>query len=244
MPPPKRENLFLNLGFNLLLPVMLLNKGSKWLPNLDPAWIMVLALSFPVTYFIYDYIRRRKRNLLSILGATGVLLTGGISLMKLNPMVFAIKETLMPLLIGVFVVVSTKTKNPLIHALLYNPEIFDVKKIEDRLNTTEKQSAMSALMLRCTWIIAFSFLISAVLNFFITRMIVKTPPSIDQVAYNAEVGTQYWVSLVVISVCTLPISIYAMMHLFKGIEQHTGLTMEEVLHGSEKKKSAAGNSTE
>lgn len=237
MPPPaKRENLFMNLGFNLILPVLILNKGAKWLPSLDPALIMVLALAFPVGYFVYDYARRRKRNLLSILGATGVLLTGGISLMKLNPMVFAIKETLMPLLIGIFVVLSTKTKNPLIHALLYNPEIFDVEKIESHLDAPQKRTAMDQLMLKCTWIIAASFLVSAALNFFLTRMIVKTPPTLDQAAYNAEVGTQYWVSIVVITACTLPITLYAMLKLFKGIEQLTGLTMEEVLHAEQKKK--------
>lgn len=237
MPPPaKRENLFLNLGFNLVLPVLLLNKGADWLPSLDPALIMVIALAFPVGYFIYDYAKRRKRNMLSILGATGVLLTGGISLMKLNPMVFAIKETVMPLLIGVFVVLSTKTKNPLIHALLYNPEIFDVDKIETRLDTPDKESAMDQLMLKCTWIIAASFLVSAALNFFITRMIVTTPPTIDQAAYNAEVGTQYWVSMVVISLCTLPITFYAMVLLFKGIEKLTGLKMEEVVHAEQKKE--------
>ncbi|WP_309399891.1 VC0807 family protein [Cerasicoccus maritimus] len=235
-PPPQRENLFANLGFNLLLPVLILNKGSKWLPSLDPALIMVLALLFPVGYFIYDYQKRKKRNLLSILGAVGVLLTGGISLMKLDPMVFAIKETLMPLLIGIFVVASTKTKNPLIHALLYNPELFDTEKINSHLDTPAKQSTMDKLMLRSTWIIAASFLVSAALNFFLTRMIVKTDPLIDQAAYNAEVGTQYWVSIVVISACTLPISIYAMWTLFKGIEGLTGLKLEECMHAQENDK--------
>ncbi|WP_309385970.1 VC0807 family protein [Cerasicoccus frondis] len=233
---PQRENLFANLGFNLLLPVLILNKGSKWLPTVDPALIMLLALLFPVGYFVYDYQKRKKRNLISILGAVGVLLTGGISLMKLNPMVFAIKETLMPLLIGIAVVVSTKTKNPLIHALLYNPELFDTEKIDRQLDTPAKQSAMDKLMLQSTWIIAASFLVSAFLNFFLTRMIVKTDPRIDQAAYNAEVGTQYWVSIVVIGACTLPISIYAMWKLFKGIEGLTGLKLEECMHAPEAEK--------
>ena len=239
MPQPQRENLLANIGFNLILPVLILNKGSKWLPSLDPALIMVLALAFPVGYFIFDNQRRKKANLVSILGAVGVLLTGGISLMKLNPMVFAIKETLMPLLIGVAVVVSTKTKNPLIHALLYNPEIFDIDKIEKRLDTTEKKTAMQKLMLSCTWIIAASFLISAALNFFLTRIVVKTDPRIDQAAYNAEVGTQYWMSIVVIGACTLPITLYAMWKLFKGIEKLTGLKVEEVMHGAEQPKDKA-----
>lgn len=235
MPPPPRENLWLNLGFNLFLPVLLLNKGATLLPFLSPAGVLVVALIFPVGYFVYDYLKRRKRNLLSILGATGVLLTGGIGLLKLGPMVFAIKETAMPLLIGLAVVLSLKTKNPLIHALLYNPEIFDAEKIDARLDSPEKQAAFQGLMVQCTWIIAASFLVSAALNFFITRWIVRTDPNLDAAAFNAEIGTQYWVSLVVISVCTLPLSIYAMIKLFQGLERLTGLKMEEVLHESPKK---------
>jgi len=238
--PPKRENLFLNLGFNLILPVLLLNKGEAWIPALGPGGAMIVALAFPIGYFIYDLATRKKYNLISILGATGVLLTGGIGLLKLNPLVFAIKETVMPLLIGIAVVVSLKTRNPLVHALLYNPEIFDAEKIDKRLDTTEKRAAFDGLMKHCTWIIAASFLVSAVINFFLTRLIVQTNPRIDQSAFNAEVGTQYWVSLLVIGLCTLPLSFYALWKLFQGIEQLTGLKMEEVLH-EEKKRADSSN---
>ncbi|MGE9297076.1 MAG: VC0807 family protein [Puniceicoccales bacterium] len=236
MPPPaKRENLFLNLGFNLILPVLILNKGESWFPALGPAGAMIVALLFPIGYFIYDFIKRRKYNLLSMLGITGVLLTGSIGLLKLSPMVFAIKETAIPLLIGIAVVVSLKTKNPLIHALLYNPDIFDAEKIDARIDTPEKRQSFNELMKQCTWIIALSFLVSAVLNFFLTRLIVQTDPRIDQTAFNAEVGTQYWVSLLVIGACSLPLSFFALWKLFQGIEKLTGLTMEEVIHDDKKK---------
>ncbi|GHB95207.1 VC0807 family protein [Cerasicoccus arenae] len=237
MSQPPRENLFLNLGFNLLLPVMILNKGAKWLPFLSPTSVLLVALAFPVGYFLYDLKKRKKRNLISILGIVGVLLTGSIGLFKLPPIYFAIKETLMPLLIGIAVVVSLKTKNPLIHALLYNPDIFDAEKIDARIDTPAKKASFNDLMKLCTWIIALSFLVSAFLNFFITKMIVVTDPRVDQAAYNSEIGTQHWVGLIVISICTLPISFYAMWRLFKGIEQLTGLTMEEVIHADAKKDS-------
>jgi len=235
-PPPKRENLLANLGFNLVLPVLLLNRGENWFPALGPAGAMVVALVFPIGYFFYDLRTRQKVNLISILGVTGVLLTGSIGLLKLSPMVFAIKETAMPLLIGIAVVVSLKTKNPLVHALLYNPEIFDAEKIDARIDTPEKRSAFNELMKQCTWIIAASFLISAILNFFLTRLIVQTSPRVDQTAFNAEVATQYWVSLLVIGACTLPLSFFALYRLFQGIERLTGLKMDQVLHADKKSK--------
>ena len=81
----KKENTFLNLGFNLILPILLLNKGKQWFGSYLETYfenvavgVLLLAIAFPVGYFIYDYVKRSKYNLFSILGLISVLLTGGI----------------------------------------------------------------------------------------------------------------------------------------------------------------------
>lgn len=236
MSAPKRENMLLNLGFNLVIPILLLNKGEKWLPALSPGQVMALALLFPLGYFAYDWYTRRKFNFLSVIGALSVALTGGIGLLRMGPHVLAVKEAAMPLLLGCAVVASLRTRRPLVRALLYNPDIFDAEKVESHLDTPEKRSAFDRLLVLCTWIIAASFLVSAVLNYVLTRIIVTTDPHIDQAAFNAEVGTQYWVSFVVIGACTLPLTFFAMFKLFGGIRALTGLGMEEVLHQPESAK--------
>lgn len=244
MSAPKRENMLLNFGFNLILPILLLNKGEKWLPMLSPAAVMVIALLFPLGYFFYDWYTRRKINLLSIIGALSVALTGGIGLLRMSPQALAIKEAALPLLLGVAVVVSLKTRRPLVRALLYNPEIFNADKVEAHLDSPEKRSAFDRLLVYCTWVIAASFLVSATLNYILTRLIVTTDPRIDQAAFNAEVGTQYWVSFLVIAACTLPLTLFAMFKLFNGIKTLTGLNMEEVLHqgtAAQKTEPAAKN---
>lgn len=233
MSAPKRENMFLNLGFNLLLPIVLLNKGAKWLPMLSPGQVMVIALLFPLGYFAYDWYQRRKYNFLSIIGALSVALTGGIGLLKMGPHVFAIKEAVVPLLLGLAVVASLKTRRPLVRALLYNPDIFNSEKIESHLDDEAKRRAFERLLRLCTWIIAASFLVSAALNYILTRIIVTADPRAGeaaQAAFNAEIGTQYWVSFLVITACTLPLTIFAMVKLFGGIKRLTGLDMEAVLH--------------
>lgn len=236
MSAPKRENMFLNLAFNLIVPILLLNKGEKWLPSLSPGQVMTVALLFPLGYFAYDWYTRRKFNLLSVIGALSVGLTGGIGLLKMGPHVLAVKEAIIPLLLGVAVVASLKTRRPLVRALLYNPEIFNAEKIEGLLDTQEKRSGFDRLLVQCTWLIAASFLVSAVLNYVLTRIIVTTDPRIDaasQAAFNSEVGTQYWVSFIVIAACTLPLTFFALFKLFGGIKQLTGLGMEEVLQQPE-----------
>src|SRR5690625_3325418 len=90
-PPSKRENIFLNLALNLLVPVLLLKKGATWLPALSPVQVLLVALLFPTIYFIYDFYKRRKYNFISILGFASILLTGGIGLLQLNPIWVAVK---------------------------------------------------------------------------------------------------------------------------------------------------------
>lgn len=237
--PPVRENLLLNFGCNLILPVLLLIKGSSFLP-LPQQVIVLLALAFPVGYFIYDYRQRGTRNPISILGFCSVLLTGGIGLMKASPLVFAIKETTIPLLMGVFVIASLKLKRPFVSYFLSNPELINVTKLEDALDTPEKRVGLERLQVEASWIMAGSFLVSATLNFILARWLVTTDPRLsdaDYEAFTAQIGQMTWVSLLVITCATLPIMVWALIHLFKGIGKLTGLGLNDLMHdpGSEKR---------
>ncbi|MEM8550649.1 MAG: MFS transporter, partial [Verrucomicrobiota bacterium] len=57
-PAPQRENPWFNLIFNLAAPILLLTKGADWLPFLTPAQVLIIALLFPIGYFIYDLQKR------------------------------------------------------------------------------------------------------------------------------------------------------------------------------------------
>jgi len=243
----KRENPWYNLIFNIGAPILLLTKGADWLPFLSPQLVLVIALLFPIGYFIYDLNKRKKVNGISILGFISVLLTGGIGLLKLSPMVFAIKETALPLLIGLAVVASLKTKNPMIKMFLYNPSVMDVPKIDAHLDTPEKQQGFKRIIRNCTLIFASSFLVSAAVNFVVTRMIVHTDPrggAEAEAAFNAEIGTQTWVTWVVMTVLTLPLMVASMWYLFKGIKEVTGLGMDDVLIDAKKPEPKPAESTD
>ncbi len=233
----QRENPWYNLIFNIAAPILLLTKGADWLPFLTPQLVLIIALLFPIGYFIYDLQTRKKVNGISILGFISVLLTGGIGLLKLSPMVFALKETALPLLIGIAVVASLKTKNPMIKMFLYNPSVMDVPKVDAQLDSPEKRSAFDRVIRNCTLIFASSFLVSAVVNFFVTRMVVTTDPrggAEAEAAFNAEIGTQTWVTWIVMTILTLPLMIASMWYLFKGIKEVTGLGMDDVLVDAKK----------
>ena len=237
----KKENTFLNLGFNLILPILLLNKGKQWFGSyLEPYFdniafgVLLLAIAFPVGYFTYDYLKRSKYNLFSILGLISVLLTGGIGILKIPTEWFAVKEAAIPILLGFAVLISLKTPYPLIRSLLYNPELINVNKVHTALVTNDSVSAFDRLLVRCTWLLATSFLLSGILNYFLARWIVISPSGSD--AFNSEVSKMMAWSWPVIAIPSMAIMMLTLMQLLKGIKSMTGLELEAILHGAEPKE--------
>ena len=124
----------------------------------DPALLVLLiALAFPIGYFVYDYKQRKKYNFFSILGLLSVLLTGGIGILEIPTKWFAIKEAAIPLLLGLAVLISLKTRYPLIRTLLYNPEMIETEKVQAQLERTQQQAQFDSLLSRCTVLLSSSF---------------------------------------------------------------------------------------
>ncbi len=248
---PEPENLWLNLGFNLLVPILLLSKGKAWFGHLlEPYFenvavpILIIALAFPVGYFAYDYVKRRKYNLFSILGLISVLLTGGIGILEIPTPWFAVKEAAIPMILGLAVIVSLKTPYPLVRTLLFNREIMDVDKVQGRLDARGTVPDFDALLTRCTWLLAASFLLSATLNYVLASNIVVSPSGTD--AFNAEVSKMMAWSWPVIVIPSMVIMMVALWMLLGGIHKLTGLELDEVIRardghgtGSEKETERA-----
>ena len=125
MKTEQRENLFVNLIFNLGLPILILRKGDDWFGEILGAWmslssestevsscLLALAVFFPVSYGIYDFSNRKKYNFMSILGAISAFLTGGIGLIPGGTVhMFAIKEAALPGALAILTLFTLKTKN-------------------------------------------------------------------------------------------------------------------------------------
>src|SRR5690606_41414891 len=66
----------------------------------DLSLSIVFALAFPIGYGLWDLRQSGKINPFSVLGVVSVFLTGGISLLELDPQYIAIKEAAIPAIIG------------------------------------------------------------------------------------------------------------------------------------------------
>lgn len=225
--PPKRENLLLNLVFNIALPSLVLSKLST--PDrLGPVVGLVAALAFPLGYGAWDFAQRRQANFISIIGFASVLLTGGLGLLKIGGFWFAVKEAAVPLMIGLAVLFSMKTKRPLIRQLLLNEQVIDVRKVHAALVERRNEIAFNRLLVRASYLVVASFLVSAVLNFALARFLLKSPPGTPE--FNAELGQMNVWSWPVIVVPSTAMMMFALWRLLGGIKALTGLELEEVFH--------------
>ncbi len=232
-PSPKKESLLLNLVCNIVAPTLILSKLSGD-DRLGPQIALITALAFPLIYGIYDWIRRDYLNFISVIGFLGTLVRGSIGLLELDGIWVVVSETTMPILIGVMVLLSMRSKSPLVKTFIYNDQVIDVEKIEQELEARNNKPAFEKIFEQSTYILAFSFLISAILNFVIAKAIVTSPGGTE--AFNQQIAKMTWVSYIVITIPTLAISAYAMWKLFHGIKELTGISFMDAIHTHEEEK--------
>jgi len=238
----KKESLLLNLAFNLILPILLLRKGDGWFGSFLADWlaveaddskiagvILIVALSFPLGYGIRDFLVRQRFNVVSVLGFVSVLFTGGIGLLELSAHVFAIKEAALPAIIAVILICYRNHKNSLTRTFLYNPDVLRVELVEAVLEERGNLEKFDKLLAQCSWLLASSFLLSAVLNYILARAIVTTEPALNKTLYNEEVGEMMGWSFPVIAVPCMLITIFVLWRLFAGIRHLSGLNPEDLV---------------
>jgi len=234
MPPSaKRENLLVNLLFNIAIPSLILAKASTP-ERLGPVAGLIVALAFPLSYGIWDFVQRKQTNFISVIGFASVLLTGGLGLMKVDNFWFAVKEAAMPSIIGIAVWASMFTKRPLVRQFLFNDQVMDVAKIESELDKVDRRPDFDRLLSSSTYLLVLSFAVSAVLNFVLARWLLTSPSGSSE--FNAQLGKMNALSWPVIVIPTMIITVFALWRLISGIKKMTGLGLEEMMHTQPEKK--------
>lgn len=211
----------------IILPTLILKKLSGD-DQLGSTMSLVLALSLPLGFAIYKFYQERRLGFVPILGFISILLTGLVGLLKLDPQYIAIKEAAIPAIIGIVTLVSLKTPFPLVKTFLYNDMIMQTDKIQSTLTAKNNESAFEKVLANATYLLAFSFLISSILNYVLAKWIVTAPAGTAE--FNDQLGTMTLLSYPIIVIPSLIIMIFAMYYLFKNIGKLTGLKFEEILN--------------
>ena len=229
---PKQAGFFSNLLFNILIPVFILSKFSGE-NALGPAWGVVVALAFPIGYGLWEMRLTGKVNGFSVLGVVSVVLTGGISLLQLDPQYIAIKEAAIPGIIGLAVIISQKTKRSLVKLMVFNDKIIQIDKVDQALQQQGTVKAFEQSMTTVTYLVASSFFLSSLLNYLLAKIVLQSPPGTTEFA--EELGKMTALSYPVIVIPSMVVLMGALWFLFKRLAKLTQLPLEELLVDNAKK---------
>jgi hypothetical protein len=246
--PKNKENPILSLFCNILIPVIILKNGNKWINKIlikyhGEEWayqnstivdissiVFFIALIFPVIYFFYDLLNRKNINLISILGFINILLTGGIGIFGarfgLSKNWFILKEGMLPILIGLMLIIMSKFRQSSFKNILLNKVLFDNDKISISIKE-DMRYEFEYIVRKAGYHLIAGFFISSIIQFGLAFLIVVSNPG--ESSFNKEVSTMTWVSYVAVLLPTMLIVGKGYLGLISGIEKITGLKKEEFL---------------
>ncbi|MDQ3656946.1 MAG: MFS transporter [Chloroflexota bacterium] len=229
----------INLVITIILPVVILTRFSGE-DSLGPDRALALALALPIGYAIVELIRTRHISASPIIGVVSVLLTGGFRLLDIPPEWFAVKEAAIPAILALAILISAWIGKPL--ARIFLNQILDRERIDTALaehGTAHEYEQRTSL---ATYLLAGAFVLSAILNFVLARIVVTSDPGTD--AFNSELGRMTALSYPVITIPVMIMLFITILYVFNTVGKLTGLEMEDIMKQKPKPKKGARSATD
>jgi hypothetical protein len=224
--PTHKPRPWIDLLVSIVIPSVILMKlsGDEYLGSV---MALVIGLAFPLSWGLFELIRYRKYNFIAVLGLISVSLTGGIGLLELDAGWLAVKEAAVPAVIGIAVLISTRTRYPLVKTLLYNPAILNVDKIQSVLKKNNSEEEFNGRLQRASYLFSLTFLFSSIMNYVLAKWIVTSPSGTQ--AFNEELGRMTLVSYPMIAIPSMIMMFAIFYYLWRSIRRLTGFTLEDVM---------------
>ena len=221
------NNTLLELIFNIAIPSIILMKlsGDQYLGSM---YALVLALLFPIGYGLYDFIKNKSMNFISLLGFLSTLLTGGIGLFELDVEWLAIKEAAIPSAIGLVVLISGFWGKPLIAKVLLNPIVFNLDLIYQVLSNKGNTDEFKAKIQWANHLLSVTFVFSATMNYLLAKWIVVSPAGTTK--FNEQLGEMTMLSYPVIAIPSMIMLVAIMFYVVRSVMKLTDLKLEQILN--------------
>jgi hypothetical protein len=154
--------------------------------------------------------------------------TGGLGLLKLDAFWFVVKEISVPVLIGLAFPASHWWGKPMISFMIFAPHLFNERVLRAALDTPEKEVGFAKLLLRASWGMGASMLLSAVINFALAMYLLggKEPGS---EAFVKGIGTLNWAGTIIIGAPMLLAMMVVMVGFMRGVYRLTGLHKDDLM---------------
>lgn len=221
-----------NLLFTIVIPVIILTRFSGE-DDLGADRGLALALTFPIGWAVWEFIRERRIGAGPVIGVVSVLLTGGFRLFEIPPRWFAVKEAAVPAALALAILVSAWIGKPLARVFLNH--VLDGNRIHERLRERGTTGEYERRTAKATILLASAFVLSAILNFVLARIIVTSDPGTD--AFNSELGRMTALSYPVITIPVMIVLVGTIWYIMSTVTKLTGLEPEEMMRQGKKKKS-------
>ena len=223
----------LSLLINIVAPTIIMTRFAGE-DKLGPVNALLIALAFPFAYGIYEMARNRKVGWVPILGLVSIAISGGIGLLKLPAEWIAVKEAMIPAILALAILVSAWIGKPL--ARIFLDAIIDKDKVYPALEAQGKMGDYARRTSVATWLLAGTFILSAVLNFILATVVVTADGGTQQ--YTEQIGRMTALSFPVITIPVFITLTGTILYIMSTLSKLTGLEMDEVLKDQGKKKSS------
>lgn len=224
----KPPNPLLEIVLTIILPSVVLDKLSTT-ERLGPLWALVVSLLFPIGFGIWCFIQKKGWNLFSVLGFVTILITGGLGLLKLPAFWFAVKESAMPIVIGLAFPLSHRFGKPLINALIMQPHVMNLEAMKAALNSPQRQAEYKHVLFRASCELGLGMLLSSVANFFLAMYLLEgKAPATEE--FMKGIAKLNWMSMIVIGVPMMVIMLVVFFRLLKHLQRITGLERDDLMN--------------
>ncbi|RTZ61417.1 MAG: hypothetical protein DSZ31_00310 [Gammaproteobacteria bacterium] len=144
------------------------------------------------------------------------------------PFWFALKEAAIPFVFGATILISHWTKTPLVRVFLYNPDIFNIPLIEQRVKENQVEANYNKLIFSGTLLLAGSFFLSMIMNYFLAIHFLHNATG-SQEDFNDGVAKLTGWGFAVIGLPMMVILMITMWRLVSQLKSITGLENEDIL---------------
>ena len=230
-PPRPAANVWVELLVTIVAPSLVLMQGN---PLMGALPTLLVALSLPLGWGLWQVQHKRSFGLMASIGVVSTLLTGGIGLMELDAKWLAVKEAAVPAALGLVVAGSAWTRRPLIKALVFNPGLFDVERVNLALAERNTAARFDEKLRRATLLLSGTFFFSSVMNYILARWLVNSPAGSD--AFNEELGRLTLLSYPMIALPSLAMMVALLLWLGRSSKELAGLDLLDMMHAPPQKQ--------
>jgi hypothetical protein len=214
------------LAITLVVPYLILTRLGD-ASGLDPRAVLLIALAFPLGWMLAALVRRADVGVTPAVGLVSLLLTAGIGTLANDPRWLAVKEASVPLVFGLAILASSRTRRPLVELLI--DKVVDRDAVRAALASRDAGDRWQRLMTRATLAWAGALLVSATLNFALARIVVTSPAGTPE--FNDELATMTALGLPVITLPMMAMMSATVWYIVHGVTGITGLAPREIARG-------------